>query len=173
MQIQNIEQSHNEVSWEINTKLLPRLLALSAAAVTGVTLLALLPNPNALRWILVALLLLSTLAVAFYLALTTPLSEQVLIQRTPEGGNLQREQSFLWQKDRLMAIPLAEVLSFGVERRDFEQTGERLITLARLVVHCARGEESEVHYLSDWLTPESVQELAVSSSKATRRPLNE
>lgn len=173
MHIQHVEQSHNQVSWQVNTQLLPMLIGTLVASIVSVTLLALLPNPNTLRWILLTGVILSTLAATFYLVITTPLSEEGLVKRTPEGGTVQREQRFLLKNKRVLLVaPLAEVTAFGVEERTFEQTGGRLITLARLWIHLTREEESVAEYLTGWLDPETIQELAASSAKATRRPLN-
>ncbi len=172
MRIQNVEQSHNQVSWQVNTQLLPMLVGMLVALVVSVTLLTLLPNPNTLRGVLLAGLILSTLAAALYLALTTPLSEKGLIERTPEGGSVDRTQRFLLQGTKtLLSIPLAEVTAFGVEERTFEQTGGELVTLARLWIHLTREGESVMEYLTGWLAPEAIQELAASSAKAARKPL--
>jgi hypothetical protein len=169
MRIEITEDSHNQVSWEVKTPLLPVEFGL----LTGLLIFAIIiiPTPGDVRWLLVALVGLGVLISGLYLALTTPISERGRLVRKPYGGEdrgeARREQRWLLGgKWVAWVVPLEAVTGFWLEVRKFEALGHHGYYMARL---WARPLDCEPVLVTTWGQPQAVQDLGMALAKTARR----
>jgi len=169
MQIQVTEETHCSVAWEGRTPLLYIEIGLLVALVISIAFVA--PSAHPWRWWIIIAVLSLCMVLAAFLGNATPLSEHVHVERTPEGGTVRREQHWVF-KGELVAweSPLDAISTFWVEEQAFEETGRRVVTMARLWVRLADQEDSMP--LTDWSQVEVIRSLAESVAQATRLPLD-
>ncbi len=165
MRIVITEEVHNRVAWIVRAPFSRVAVGLLIGAVV-----ASVPLLFTARWVLLGLIWGGCLAAALYLALSEPVQEFGLMERTPEGGVLRLEQQWLLGREPVvMEVPLDEVAGFTVEPHTFEHTGGQLYTLARLwAINTAR----ETLPLVRWTRPQAAQTLGESLARAARRPLH-
>lgn len=167
MRVRILEEQHNRVVWELRSPLVRILLGFVGGAGAAAGVLALSSHPW--RWFLIAAVMLLALGAALFSALTTPLWERGMVERTPEGGAVQREQRWLLRRQPLLwGVPLEYVTGVRTVYQAIEETEGALITWARL---CALVREAEsLVPLTGWADPASVEALAVAFVKAARLP---
>lgn len=159
-----VEEAHNRVVWETRTSILWIVLGLFFGGLSGATFLVLVPV--APRWDLAAVMMTLTVAVAVFLALTTPLAERGELERTLDGGSLVRVRQWLffgkrvaWQEE------LESIVGFRPEARVFEDTGEQTYPRSRLWVFLT---DTDPLPITDWLDAPFVHTLGESLAKAGR-----
>jgi len=112
--------------------------------------------------------------IAILLALTTPLGEQGLVERSPEGGVVRLEQRWILQRKPMVWDSSLEAISgFSVEQQTFAETSARARTLARLWVFLPPEDDEQQPRmpLTNWLEVNVTQALGQSLAHVARRPL--
>ncbi len=202
MQLQVTEEKHNLVTWEVHSRVVRFLIGIGAAMIASVGLLLFFPNANLLLWLLLVGVITGGMASAGFLMLATPLEEHGKVERTPEipgDGEVFRTQRFILTGTRvLFQRSLNKVESFSVQQEQFQESGNRTVTLARLwaflkppeawetpaetsaeVPSVAKGADEEQGVperalcLTGWLDVEPVETLADAVARVTRRSLVE
>ncbi len=172
MLLEIIEETHNRVRWEVDTRLVPVFIGVGLAVVVSVVLMLLFPNLNLLVRVILLTVAIGGLAFILLLALLKPIWERGLVERMPEGGVVRRSDRMLLRGEQvLFEFPLEEVEGFWVEQHDFEQSGGHKVRLARLWVIFT--EENEGQTLTEWMDVPPVQRLAEVLVRASRRPFTE
>ncbi len=174
MRIQVTEETHNRVVWEANTFLARIEIGLLAGIVVCLALLIILPPPGLVGWLIIAIVFMGAPTIAILLALTTPLREQGLVERSPEGGVVRFEQRWILQRKPVVwELSLEGIAGFSVEQQTFAETSARARTLARLWVFLPpEGDEQQPRMpLTNWLEVNVVQALGQSVTHVARRPL--
>ncbi len=172
MQFRITEETHNRVAWEMYTPLVRLEIGLGVGLLLWIIVVVVLPGFTGFGWLVMAVLLASILGAALYLALSTPLVEQGVMERLPDGGGIRRVQRWLIGGDReAMSLPLENVEGYTVEVRTFTGMGGELRRLARLRV-LPRGEADALPlWLTDWLEPEAAETFSWALAQASRRPV--
>ena len=174
MRIQVTEETHNRIVWEVDTFLARIEIGLLAGMAVCLALLVILPPPGLLGWLVVAIVFMGAPTTAILLALTTPLWEQGLVERTPEGGVVRLERRWILQRKPVVwEMSLEGVAGFSVEQQTFAETSARARTLARLWVFLPpEGDEQQPRMpLTNWLEVNVAQALGQSLAHVARRPL--
>ncbi|MCD6345253.1 MAG: hypothetical protein J7M17_06610 [Anaerolineae bacterium] len=174
MRIQVTEETHNRVVWEVDTSLARIEIGLLVSMAVCLALLIILPSPGLLGWLAIAIVVMGAPTAAILLALTTPLREQGLVERTPEGGVVRLEQRWMFQRKPVVwESSLEDVAGFSVEQQTFAETKSRAQTLARLWVFLPPedAEQQPRMPLTNWLEVNVVQALGKSVTHVARRPL--
>ena len=170
MILEIVEETYNKVRWEIDTQLVPVLIGISLAVAVSVILMLLFPNLIFLVWIVLLGIAIGGVGMILMLVLLKPVAEQGLVERTPTGGGVRREERLLLRGEHvLFEFPLEEVDGFWVEQHDFEQSGGNKVRLARLWILFTTEDEGQP--LIDWMEVPTVQRVAEAIARASRRPL--
>ncbi len=158
-------ESHNEVSWEVQTSTVWIEVGLLVGWAVCVAVIALMPSAD--RWAVIAGLSVIILGIALTLALTAPLAEYGHLIRLPDSGDMYRAQRWLLRGERVAwETPLEPVTGFFMETRAFEETGDQVYTQARL---WAVLDDAPPARLTLWGDPQAVESLGLSLAKAGRR----
>lgn len=168
MQIRILDEQHNLVAWELRSPLVKVLLGFLGGLLLAVGVL--LFSRNALRWPFIGGAVTLALGAALFTALTTPLWERGVMERTPEGGMVQREQRWLLRREPVTwDVSLEALAGLRVTTQTVEETEGYTTTFARL---CVRLVDSEsLAPLTGWASNASVEALAAAFAKAARLPL--
>ena len=159
-----VEEAHNKVVWEVKSPLVGIELGLLIGGVGIAAFLIGVPSP--LRWTLAGVVGGLALMAMVVLAISTPLGERGLFERTLDGGVLYRVRRWLLVGDRLAReVPLAAIAGFQAETRAFEELDEQTYPLARLLVVLKEAEPVPV---TDWLEPAFVTSLVTALTRAGR-----
>lgn len=172
MILEIVEETHNRVRWTIDTQLVQILIGIGLAVAISVALILVFPNLNFLVWVVLLGVAVGGAGIILLLVLLKPISEKGLVERTPTGGVVRREERLLLRGEHvLFEFPLEEVAGFWVEQHDFEQSGGNKVRLARLWILFTT--EGEGQPLIDWMEVPTVQRVAEAIARATRRPLTQ
>ena len=174
MRIQVTEETHNRVVWEVNTFLARIEIGLLAGMAVCLALLIILPPPGLWGWLVIAIVFMGAPTAAILLALTTPLREQGLVERSPEGGVVRFEQRWILpRKPVVWELSLEDIAGFSVEQQTFAETSARARTLARLwVLLPPEDDEQQPRMpLTNWLEVNVTQALGQSVTHVARCPL--
>ena len=170
MQIRILDEQHNAVTWELRSPLIMVGSGLLVGTVLMVTVLLFVQS--ALRGPFIAGVVVLAIAVAVYGALTTPLWERGVMERTPEGGAVRCERRWLLRRElELWEAPLEKFSGVGVATRITEETDGQTTAVARLWLRPAEGDS--LIFLTGWASISSVTFLAEAFAKAARLPLEE
>jgi hypothetical protein len=169
MKIQITDEAHNRVDWIVRTPLVRILLGVLVGWASFAALVVTSPSP--LRWPLVGSVSAVVVIVVLILAFTTPVRERGYLERTIDGGDVQRVKRWLLAGKRVAwETPLDTISGFQMELRNFEESPEHIYTLARLWVVLT---DDSLALLTDWAEPQVVQALGTSLARAGRRVFEE
>ena len=174
MHIQVTEETHSLIVWEVDTFLARIEIGLLVSMAICLALLIILPTPGLLGWLAIAIVVMGAPTAAILLALTTPLREQGLVERSPEGGVVRFEQRWILpRKPVVWELSLEDIAGFSVEQQTFAETGARARTLARLwVLLPPEDDEQQPRMpLTNWLEVNVAQALGQSLAHVSRRLL--
>jgi len=159
-----VEEAHNHVVWETRSSIFWIVLGLFLGGLCAAAFLVLVPFVP--RWDLAGGMMVLTVGVAAFLALTTPLAERGELERTLDGGSLSRIRQWLFFGQRpAWHAELESVAGFRPEARVFEDTGGQTYTRSRLWVYLT---DADPLPLTDWLDAPFVHTLGESLAKAGR-----
>lgn len=170
MQIRILDEQHNAVTWELRSPLI--MVGSGLLVGTALMVTVLLFVRSALRGPLIAGVVVLAIAMAVYGALTTPLWERGVMERTPEGGAVRRERRWLLRRElETWEEPLEKLSGVGVATRITEETDGQTTSVARLWLRLTEGDS--LIFVTGWASISSVTSLAETFAKAARLPLEE
>ncbi len=166
MQIKIVEEHHNQVDWEVRTPLHWTIGGLIVGA--AVFALLVIPSPSPHRWWAVAGVTGGVLAIAVFIAATTPTVDRGHLERLPEGGLVRRTRTWLLVGERsTLEVELDTITGFEAEIEAFEDRRTEPYQLARL---WAISTDEAPRGLTDWAEPASALALGEALAKAARLP---
>lgn len=167
MSIVITEESHNRVAWQANRPVVSVLIGILAAVLFLVAVVVFSPSP--VRWQVSGAILVAGLAIAVAIVLTMPMVDSGFLERSPDGGDLRRVQTWFLRGTReVFGLALEDIATFELETRSFEDGPTGSYPLARLRVIAQDGSHE---ILTDWTETHLARDLVDVLTKVGRREL--